>query len=44
MRPFRYAPARVIARYFEGEQVPPEILIPTGLYRKADADKDPELK
>jgi ribose transport system substrate-binding protein len=36
--------ARVIARYFEGEQVPPEILIPTGLYRKADADKDPELK
>ncbi|HEY7423409.1 MAG TPA: substrate-binding domain-containing protein [Gemmataceae bacterium] len=36
--------ARVVARYFEGEQVPPEILIPTGLYGKADADKDPELK
>jgi ribose transport system substrate-binding protein len=30
--------ARVIARYFEGENVPPQILIPTGLYRRADAD------
>src|SRR5579883_2590575 len=26
--------ARVIARYFEGEKVPPQVLIPTGLYRK----------
>lgn len=33
-----------VARYFAGETVPPETLIPTGLYRKADADKDPELK
>jgi ribose transport system substrate-binding protein len=36
--------ALVIARYFEGEDVPREILIPTGLYRKADAENDPELK
>jgi ribose transport system substrate-binding protein len=36
--------ARVIARYFEGEKVPPEILIPTELYRKADAEKDPSLR
>jgi ribose transport system substrate-binding protein len=26
--------ARIIARYFEGEKVPAQILIPTGLYRK----------
>jgi ribose transport system substrate-binding protein len=26
--------ARIIARYFEGEDVPKEVLIPTGLYRK----------
>ncbi len=36
--------AKVIVKYFEGEEVPPEILIPTGLYRKADAEKDPSLK
>ncbi len=30
--------ARVIVRYFEGEYVPPQILIPTGLYRQADAE------
>ncbi len=36
--------ARVIARYFEGEPVPLEVLIPTGLYRKADADTDASLK
>jgi ribose transport system substrate-binding protein len=36
--------ARVIARYFEGDKVPPVILIPAGLYRKADASKDPGLK
>jgi ribose transport system substrate-binding protein len=31
--------ARVIARYFEGETVPREILIPTGLYRRGGAEK-----
>jgi ribose transport system substrate-binding protein len=36
--------ARVIARYFQGEKVPAQILIPTGLYRRADALKDSELK
>lgn len=35
---------RVIMKYLEGEKVPAEILIPTELYRKADADKDPLLK
>jgi ribose transport system substrate-binding protein len=34
---------RTIVNYFEGEEVPAEILIPTQLYRKADADKDPSL-
>jgi len=33
-----------IMTYLEGEKVPPEILIPTRLYYKADADKDPALK
>jgi ribose transport system substrate-binding protein len=32
-----------IVKYFEGEKVPPEILIPTGLYRKADAAGDASL-
>lgn len=36
--------ARSILRYFQGEQPPHEILIPTGLYRKADGDKDGTLK
>ncbi len=36
--------AQVIARYFEGEDVPAEVLIPTGLYRQADGRKDPSLK
>jgi ribose transport system substrate-binding protein len=36
--------ARAIVRYFDGEDVPREILIPTGLYRKADTENDPELK
>jgi ribose transport system substrate-binding protein len=36
--------ALAIVKHFEGEAVPPEVLIPTGLYRKADADKDPALK
>ena len=35
---------QTIVKYFEGEEVPPEVLIPTALYRKADAEKDPELK
>ena len=30
-------------RYFDGERPPAQIPIPTSLYRKADADKDPEL-
>lgn len=33
-----------IRKYFAGEKLPPEILIPTGLYRKADAENDPEAK
>lgn len=34
---------RAIAKHFAGEPVPPEILIPTGLYRRADAEKDPSI-
>ena len=30
--------------YFDGKTPPQEVLIPTGLYKKADAMKDPELK
>jgi ribose transport system substrate-binding protein len=33
-----------IVQYFAGGNVAPEILIPTKLYRKADADSDPTLK
>lgn len=33
-----------IQKYFAGEKLPPEILIPTGLYRKADAQNDPEAR
>ena len=33
-----------IVKHSNGETVPPRILIPTSLYRKADAEKDPELK
>lgn len=33
-----------IRKYLDGEDVPPQVLIPTALYRKADADKDPSLK
>ncbi len=33
-----------IVRYLNGEKTKPEILIPTKLYRKADAEADPELK
>ncbi len=35
---------RAILKHFSGEPVPKEILIPTSLYRKADAEKDPTLK
>ena len=35
--------AKTIIAYFEGEEVPAEQLIPTELYRQADALKDPEL-
>jgi len=34
----------VIVQHFRGEPVPPEVLIPTRLYRKADAQADPELR
>ena len=33
-----------IIRHSKGEALPPQILIPTSLYRKADAQKDPDLK
>jgi ribose transport system substrate-binding protein len=33
-----------ILRHSKGETLPPQILIPTSLYRKADAEKDPSLK
>jgi ribose transport system substrate-binding protein len=36
--------ADAIVRYFRGEQVKKIILIPTNLYRKADAQKDATLK
>jgi ribose transport system substrate-binding protein len=32
-----------IVRWSMGETLPPQMLIPTSLYRKADADKDPTL-
>jgi ribose transport system substrate-binding protein len=32
-----------VIKHSEGDDVPPEILIPTTLYRKADADADPTL-
>ncbi|MBX3444081.1 MAG: substrate-binding domain-containing protein [Planctomyces sp.] len=35
---------RLIIAYSNGEEIPPEVLIPTELYRKADADQDPLLK
>ncbi|MCX6071546.1 MAG: substrate-binding domain-containing protein [Chloroflexi bacterium] len=34
----------LIVKYMNGEDVPKEYLIPTALYRKADADKDASLK
>lgn len=33
-----------IAKYFDGDDVPAQILIPTSLYRKADAQNDAALK
>ena len=33
-----------IVRHSKGETLPPQILIPTSLYRKVDAMNDPELK
>jgi ribose transport system substrate-binding protein len=36
--------ADAVVRYFHGEKVEKEILIPTNLYRKADAEKDAALK
>jgi ribose transport system substrate-binding protein len=33
-----------IIAYFDGRTPPAEVRIPTALYRKADAEKDPELK
>jgi ribose transport system substrate-binding protein len=33
-----------ILAYFRGDEVPAQILIQTALYRKADAEKDPELR
>jgi ribose transport system substrate-binding protein len=33
-----------IVRHSKGESLPPQMLIPTSLYRQADAAKDPELK
>ena len=35
---------KVFVRYMNGEDVPPEILVPTALYYQADAKKDPSLK
>ena len=33
-----------ILHYFDGDEVPPQQLIPTGLYRQADARQDPSLR
>ena len=33
-----------VQKYFAGEKVDPEILIPTKLYRKADAEREAETK
>jgi ribose transport system substrate-binding protein len=35
---------KAIVAHSKGQDVPPEMLIPTSLYRKGDAEKDPELK
>jgi ribose transport system substrate-binding protein len=33
-----------VVKHFNGESLPPQLLIPTSLYRKADALQDPALK
>jgi len=33
----------MIIKYFNGDDVPPEVLIPSSLYYQADAEKDPAL-
>jgi ribose transport system substrate-binding protein len=35
---------QAVASYMAGDKVPPQTLIPTGLYKKADAERDPSLK
>ena len=35
---------RAVLDYLDGRPPPPEILIPTRLYRREDGLKDPELK
>jgi ribose transport system substrate-binding protein len=35
---------RAIVGYFQGQEIPPEILIPPELYRKVDAEGDPTLR
>jgi ribose transport system substrate-binding protein len=35
---------QMIVKHFAGEDTPKELLIPTALYKKADAEKDPALK
>lgn len=34
---------RAVVRHLRGEALPSEMLIPTSLYRKADADRDPDM-
>lgn len=34
----------LIQQYFAGDDVPPEVLIPSKLYYKADAEQDPDLQ
>lgn len=36
--------AEMIVKYFAGEEIPAEVLIPSELYYKADAERDPELR
>ena len=33
-----------LIKHSKGETLPPQMLIPTSLYRKADGEKDPTLK
>jgi ribose transport system substrate-binding protein len=35
---------QAVSKYMAGEKVPPQTLIPTALYKQADAAKDPEVK